>query len=377
VSLGKKRVVMNQKKIQLLKNLRIVLAIAWKDILEGWKNKIILTSILTAIFLVAFYTYLPDLTRGDELPLLVIYDPEEYIENKDTVNLTDFNHRVESEENIFFYELRDHETPVIGVKLEQDPHQSKSTSPLILQGYTPYWMNSAQVESIKSSAEVALQSVLNTSVRINTDGNIVYPIMDNHPYGKTFVATAGLLVQLALLGLSMAPQLIVEEKENQTLQAIIVSPANFMHFILGKTLAVLFYTTLTTIIGLIFVGPLVIHWGLVLLSLFIGMSTLILPGILLGVLLKSKGQIQIWIWVMFIPIILPIFFSIVRILPKWLMNIIDWWPTVALARLLRAGFTLNPPLNTYGGEIIYLLSLSLVVLLITLWIVKQQTIKGN
>jgi ABC-type transport system involved in cytochrome c biogenesis permease component len=377
VSLGKKRVVMNQKKIQLLKNLRIVLAIAWKDILEGWKNKIILTSILTAIFLVAFYTYLPDLTRGDELPLLVIYDPEEYIENKDTVNLTDFNHRVESEENIFLYELRDHETPVIGVKLEQDPHQSKSTSPLILQGYTPYWMNSAQVESIKSSAEVALQSVLNTSVRINTDGNIVYPIMDNNPYGKTFVATAGLLVQLALLGLSMAPQLIVEEKENQTLQAIIVSPANFMHFILGKTLAVLFYTTLTTIIGLIFVGPLVIHWGLVLLSLFIGMSTLILPGILLGVLLKSKGQIQIWVWVMFIPIILPIFFSIVRILPKWLMNIIDWWPTVALARLLRAGFTLNPPLNTYGGEIIYLLSLSLVVLLITLWIVKQQTIKGN
>jgi ABC-type transport system involved in cytochrome c biogenesis permease component len=377
VSLGKKRVVMNQKKIQLLKNLRIVLAIAWKDILEGWKNKIILTSILTAIFLVAFYTYLPDLTRGDELPLLVIYDPNEYIENKDTVNLTDFNHRVESEENIFLYELRDHETPVIGVKLEQDPHQSKSTSPLILQGYTPYWMNSAHVESIKSSAEVALQSVLNTSVRINTDGNIVYPIMDNHPYGKTFVATAGLLVQLALLGLSMAPQLIVEEKENQTLQAIIVSPANFMHFILGKTLAVLFYTTLTTIIGLIFVGPLVIHWGLVLLSLFIGMSTLILPGILLGVLLKSKQQIQIWVWVMFIPIILPIFFSIVRILPKWLMNIIDWWPTVALARLLRAGFTLNPPLNTYGGEIIYLLSLSLVVLLITLWIVKQQTIKGN
>ena len=368
---------MNQKKIQLLKNLRIVLAIAWKDILEGWKNKIILTSILTAIFLVAFYTYLPDLTRGDELPLLVIYDPEEYIENKDTVNLTDFNHRVESEENIFLYQLRDHETPVIGVKLEQDPHQSKSTSPLILQGYTPYWMNSAQVESIKSSAELALQSVLNTKVRINIDGNIVYPIMDNHPYGKTFVATAGLLVQLALLGLSMAPQLIVEEKENQTLQAIIVSPANFMHFILGKTLAVLFYTTLTTIIGLIFVGPLVIHWGLVLLSLFIGMSTLILPGILLGVLLKSKQQIQIWVWVMFIPIILPIFFSIVRILPKWLMNIIDWWPTVALARLLRAGFTLNPPLNTYGGEIIYLLSLSLVVLLITLWIVKQQTIKGN
>ena len=358
-------------------NIRIVLAIAWKDILEGWKNKIILTSIITAIFLVAFYTYLPDLTRGDELPLLIIYDPNEYIENEDTMNLTNFNHRVESEENIFLYELRDHETPVIGIRLEQDPDQSQSASPLILQGFTPYWMNATQIESIKSSAEVALQTIVDTSVQISTVGNIIYPIMDNYAYGKTFVATAGLMIQLALLGLSMAPQLIVEEKANQTLQAIVVSPANFTHFILGKSLAVIFYSALTTLIGLIFAGPLVIHWGLVLISLVIGMLTLIVPGILLGVLLKSKQQIQIWVFVMFIPIILPLFFSVVRVLPDRIMNIIDWWPSVALARLLRAGFTLNPPLNTYGGEMIYLLFLSLIFLIITLGIINHQTIRGD
>ena len=367
----------NQKINQRFQNLRIVLAIAWKDILEGWKNKVILSSILTGIFLVAFYTYLPDLTRGDELPLLVIYDPEEYIDNEDTVNIFDFNYRVESDEDIFLYELRDLETPVIGVKLEQDPHQSQSVSPMILQGFTPYWMKSSQVEDIKNSAEETLGTILKTRIEIKTDGNIVYPLMDNYAYGKTFVTTTGLLIQLALLGLSMAPQLIVEEKDTRTLQAIVVSPANLMHFILGKTLAVLFYTTITSIIGLIFVGHLVIHWGLVLLSLLIGMLTLIFPGILLGVLLKSKQQIQIWVWVMFIPIILPIFFSVVRILPDRIMKFIDWWPTVALARLLRAGFTLNPPLNTYGREALYLLSFSLVVLFITLQIINKQMVKGD
>jgi len=184
------------------------------------------------------------------------------------------------------------------------------------------------------------------------------------------------LLQLTIMGLSMAPQLIVEEKDSQTLQAIVVSPATLGHFILGKTLAVLFYTTLTSAIGLIFVGPLIIHWGLVLAALFIGMLTIITPGILLGTLLESKQQIQIWVWVMFIPIILPLFFSIVRVLPEGLMKVLDWWPTVALARLLRTGFTLNPPINAYSIEIFYLLSLTFVLFGITLWVINKKMVKG-
>jgi len=368
---------MNPQMKRGFQNLRIVLAIAWKDILEGWKNKIILTSVVTSLFLVIFYNYLPDLTRGDELPLMVIYDPNEYIRIEETGNITDFNHRVEKEMDDFLYILRDMETPVIGVELEQDPHQPQSDSPMILHGYYPYWMKPSQIVSIKTSAALTLGKLWDTSIEINDDAHIIYPIMDEYPYGKTFIATAGLLIQLAVMGLSMAPQLIVEEKDSRTLQAIVVSPAKLTHFILGKTLAVLFYTTLTTVIGLIFVRPLIIHWGLVLVALFVGMLTLIMPGILLGVLLKNKQQLQIWVWVMFIPIIMPIFFSIVRVLPDRIMTIIDWWPTVALARLLRAGFTLNPPLNTYGREALYLLSLSLVVLFITLQIINKQMVKGD
>jgi hypothetical protein len=139
---------------------------------------------------------------------------------------------------------------------------------------------------------------------------------------------------------------------------------------------VLFYTLLTTAIGLFFVGPLVIHWGLTLSALLIGMLTIIIPGILLGVLLESKQQIQIWVWVMFIPVMLSIFFSVVRVLPKGLMKVVDWWPTIALSRVLRAGFTLNPPLNTYGREVVYLICLCLVFFGITLWMIHRQRIKG-
>jgi len=237
-------------------------------------------------------------------------------------------------------------------------------------------MKPYQKESIKTSAETTLERCWGITVEIAPDGNIVYPIMDNNTYGKIFIASAGLLLQLTVMGLSMAPQLIVEEKESQTLQAVVVSPATLGHFILGKTLAVLFYTVLTTTIGLFFVGSLIIHWELALAALVIGMFTVITPGILLGVLIQNKQQITIWMWVIFLPTMLPIFFSIVRELPDPIMSIIDWWPTVALARMLRAGFTLNPPTNSYSIEMIYLVFLSLVFFLITLFVIHRQRAKG-
>ena len=366
---------MNQKSHKWLTGLRIVLAIAWKDILEGWKNKVILTSVITSLFLVIFYYYLPDLTN-DGLPLMVIFDPNNHITNEETSCITDFNHRVEKVQETFYYAIRDMDTPVIGIALEQDPLQYQSDSPFVLEGYYPNWMKPYQKVSIKTSAERTLERCWGIPVEIAAGGNIVYPIMDNNTYGKIFIATAGLLLQLTVMGLSMGPQIIVEEKEARTLQAVVVSPANLGHFILGKTLAVLFYTILTTTIGLIFVGSLIIHWGLALAALVIGMLTVVTPGILLGVLIQNKQQITIWMWVIFLPTMLPIFFSIVRELPAPLMKIIDWWPTVALARMLRAGFTLNPPTNTYSIEMIYLVFLSLLFFLITLLVIRRQREKG-
>lgn len=366
---------MNHNTPKWLTDLRIVLAVAWKDILEGWKNKVILTSMITSLFLVIFYYYLPDLT-DDGMPLMVIFDPNDHITRDETSCINDFNHRVEKVEDTFYYAIRDMDTPVIGIALEQDPLQYQSDSPFVLEGFYPNWMKSYQKETIKTSAERTLVRCWEIPVEIAPDGNIVYPIMDSNTYGKIFIASVGLLLQLTVMGLSMAPQLIVEEKESRTLQAIVVSPATLGHFVLGKTLAVLFYSILTTIIGLFFVGSLIIQWGLVLAALVIGMFTVITPGILLGVLIQSKQQITIWMWVIFLPTMLPIFFSIVRELPDPLMKIIDWWPTVALARMLRAGFTLNPPTNTYSIEMIYLVILSLVFFLITILVIRRQRAKG-
>ena len=355
----------NNNKRKFLTNFRIALAIAWKDILEGWKNKIILTSVITALFLVIFYYYLPDLTRGDKLPILVILDPSEQFSQEDIAQFTGFSLGHVYEEEDFLNLIRDIDTPGIGIVVEKEQLNSQSGDLISIPGFYPNWMKPSQIDEVKNNAELMLEEQWQTPVEIATEGNIVYPVMDNYAFGKTFIASAGLLLQIILMGLSMAPQLIIEEKDSRTLQAIMVSPANLGHFVLGKTIAVLFYTCLTSAIGLCFVGSLVIHWGLTITALLIGMLTIITPGVLLGVLFESKQQMSIWIWVLFIPTMLPLFLSVVRVLPEPLMKIVDWWPTTALLRFLRAGFTLNPPVSTYGIEAIYLLSLSLIFLGLT------------
>jgi len=361
-----------------MQDIRIILAIAWKDILDGWKNKIIVSSILTSLFLVVFYNYMPELTRGNDPPVLGFFFENETF----TVGDLEYspNFRIFTTTNIttFMDALRDIETPGIGIMLNENIEELQANpSAIELEGYVPYWMKSSQISTLKASVERELASYWDHPVEIRTSGNLVYPTMDSMAFGKGFIAAAGLILGFVIMGLSMAPQLIIEEKENQTLQAVMVSPASLSHFILGKAVAVLFYTTIITIIGLFFVGPLVLHWGIILIAIIIGMMTIIIPGLLVGVLLKNKQQASIWIWVLFIPTMLPLFLSIVRVLPDVLQKIIDWWPMVALFRLVRAGLTYQPSLSSFYREVIYLVGFSLIFLGLTIYAIKKQTLKGT
>ena len=54
--------------------LRVIWAIAAKDIGEGIRNKTILSIIASTVFLVLFYRFLPALESADSLPRLTVYD---------------------------------------------------------------------------------------------------------------------------------------------------------------------------------------------------------------------------------------------------------------------------------------------------------------
>jgi ABC-2 type transport system permease protein len=366
---------MKTRLTQIKSDLRIILAIAWKDILDGWKNKIIITGILTSLFLVIFYNYMPELTEGDEPPELVIFYENDTVSIGDFEYTSNFKIYTTTSMDIFKELIREMVAPGLGIVLTTMIQPEKS--PPYLQTYVPYWMSPKQVTELTRSVELELTAYWDQPVNLVTNGNLVYQVMESNAFGKNFIATAGLILGMILMGLSMAPQLIIEEKDNKTIQAVIVSPASLSHFIAGKALAVSFYTSLVTGIGLIFIRPLVLNWELMLLALFVGMMTVILPGILIGVLLQTKQQVSIWIWVLMIPTILPLFFSIVRILPETLMMIIDWWPTVALYRLIQSGFSYQPAFSSFRWELVYLLTVSLIFFGLTVFSINKQSLQGE
>ena len=366
---------MSNKPLSFKENLRIVFAIAWKDIVDGWKNKVILTSLLTSIFLIVFYYYMPDLTRGDMPPLIVIKGSDDGPLMQSLYEFSSVRVYPTESKETFLNVIRDTETPVLGIELvsEIDPENP----PIQINGYVAYWMKPEKVDVVVDLVEEELSRDYDMPVSISTTGNMVYPLMNAYAYGKTFLAVAGFLLGFVVMGFSMAPQLIVEEKDSQTLQAIVISPANLGHFVTGKTIAALFYTTITTGISLIVFGPLVLNWGLLILALVLGMLAVILTGILVGVLINNKQQMSIWTWVMFIPAILPVFFTIVTILPDYLTKIMYWWPTVVIARLIRVGLTYKTGFDLYRVELFYTIGYIIVVFLVTLLTIRRKTLKGS
>ena len=365
---------MKKRTGSLKEDLRITFAIAWKDIVDGWKNKVILTSIFTSVFLVVFYYYMPVLTRGDQAPLIVIKGTDDGPLMKSLYEFSSVSVYPTESQDTFLNVIRDSETPVLGIELESEINADATSIQLI--GYPAYWMKPEEIETVSSLVKDELSRDYQLPVTISTTGNTVYPLMDSYPFGKTFMAMAGFLLGFSLMGLSMAPQLIIDEKDAQTLQAIIISPANLGHFIAGKAIVTIFYTTITTVFSLIVFGPFVLNWGLLILALLLGMLAIILPGILIGVIVDSKQQMSIWTWLMYIPTLLPLFFSVVTILPDNLMKIIYWWPTVVISRLIRAGLTYKTNLNMFSIELIYIVGLIILFFLITLFTIRKKILKG-
>ncbi|MCB2213772.1 ABC transporter permease [bacterium] len=364
---------MKTKQKKFKQNLGIIFAIAWKDILDGWKNKVVLTGVFTALALVLLYRYLPDLTRGSDPPILIVLTQNEALA-EGLYTLPDVDVRADENEDDYFNHLRDLEDPGLGIILNED---TNATDPLRIEGHYPFWMNPEQLVELTATVESNLTALLDRPVMINTTGRPVYPLMDTYAFGKTFMASAGLLVGIIIMGLTMAPQLIQEEKQARTLQAVLVSPATFSQFIIGKAIAVCFYTLLTTAISLIFVGRLVLNGPLLLLALALAMPAVILPGILFGTLVETKQQYAIWLWVIIIPTLLPLFLSVIRILPPNWMLVVDWWPTVALSRLLRAGLTYQAPLASYAREASYILALVLTLFGLNIWAIRRKSLKAG
>ena len=339
------------------RSFRIILAITFKDIIDALKNKNALTALITVVFLVVVYKFLPTLSR-DEIPFVFLFDAGQSQFTERIVESELVNVRTYPTYEEFIQRFRTHADSELGLVLPADFDQTLKTGGIPqMQGVVLNWVNQEDVEEQKMDLEMRFSEIIGSPVQITMQGGTLTMLPDS---SGGFMASAGMVIIVLMLGMILIPNLMLEEKTTRTLDALLVSPANSLQIAIGKALAGLFYTFIFIIMALLLNNSFVIQWWLAILTVFLWSLVCIALGLLLGTLIENRQQLIVVANIIMFPLFLPIFLSVMTdLLPSWLISIFQWLPPVVTSILLRISFSDQAVFN----EIIPRLALLFIVMI--------------
>ncbi len=349
---------------------RIIWAITAKDIIDGIKNKSILSSLFSALFLVVFYKGLPLLTAGSRPPVLVLYDAGEsqlvtQLENSAEVDLR----QADSQESMERY-LGSENTVVLGLALPPDFDQTAAANAEItLTGYVDHWASPSAIAKVQAQFEALLTSLIGKPAHLDIHNDTIYTQPDG---GQPFFASLSVVVLLFIFGLSIAPSLMLEERDTRTIDALLVSPASSNQVVISKALTGLFYCLVGCALVLGFNAALFVHWGVIIMTVIIGALFHVALGLLVGSLIKNKQQLGLWTMILAQPLLLSVgLMPLYGIMPPWLITILTWLPTVALANTVELSLLAHAPVAEYGLALAYVAGWTAVLLAAVAWVLRR------
>ena len=357
---------------RLRDHLRIVLAIAAKDILEAIKNKNTITVMISSLFIVIMYWALPYLENGVERTTILIYDAGSssvvpLLENQGAYRIRTYDSQAE-----MLRSLAAGDRLELGVSIPADFDQIlEAGGTPHLQGFLMNWISEKQAQELTGGFEAELQSLFGRPIPLQTQGNIVYMRSDVRGAGvQAAMSTSFLLV---MIGLTLVAHLMLEEKHTKTIQAVLVSPAGAGHIVAGKAIAGLFYCLLGAVVALAVNANLVVHWSYALLVILVGSLFTVSLGLWLGVIIENRAQLTLWAWILILPLFAPIMISLLDdLVPAGVVQVARLVPTAILLDQLQAAFSGSFPLGTGLLQLIWIIAWTGAVLLIVSWVVRQS-----
>ncbi len=372
---------MNAKNIHqtesLTDKLRIVWAIVAKDILEALKNKNTISLILTSLFVVFAYRGIPNLTSAGEKTALLVYDAGDsaliaLLENAQNLRVYGFASEEKMKE-----EMGDAEVPELAITIPQgfDQALERGESPE-LQGYAIHWLRQADVDAVKITVQAEISRLLGRDVAISMQEGRVY----NHARsgGLGMWATLSLVFLVIMIGMTLIPHLMLEEKQSHTLEALLVSPASAGKVISAKAIVGLFYCLVGAAVTMAMYHRLVVHWWLLILTAITLALFTVSIGLILGVIVDNRGQLTLWAWVFLIPFLLPIFISQLEgLLPEALIQVLRYIPTVVAFNLIRTSYAGTVPLAGTLLQVAWLVCWAGMVMFGAAWLVSRRDREGT
>lgn len=355
-------------------NLRIVWAIAAKDIVDAVKNKTTLTNILMVFVMMVIYRMMPALTGADDPIRLFAYDAggsslAEALKGSAMLKMYTYPTRQEMIDR-----MRGGNDDELGLIIPAKFDQALAAGQTPdLEGYAVYWADDAALGELTALVEQEITKRTGQPARIRLNGDRLYPEPGSANIGNALMSTLmALFFAILIVGLTIAPILMIEEKEARTLDALLVSPARSSHIVTGKALAGLFYCLTSAAVILAFNAALINTWGLAVVVVVLGSLLAVAVGLLVGTLCSTKQHYTIWIMALMALLFLPFFLIVMSdILPDIVNAVIPWLPTAALGKASWSIFAQAVPWSAYGLELVLVAGYIVLILVAVTWIVRR------
>ena len=353
-------------------NLRIISAIAMKDIVDALMNKKIMSSVFSSILLVVFFRFLPVIEGGDVLPRLAVYDAGESAVITQLEQSLEFDfYEFASQEQVEDY-VADRDVVVIGVVLPGNfDTPINSESQIELDAYVAHWPSDTDIQESVLFFEDQLSVITGKEITVNIEDHTVYTRPSSR--GPAFYSSVSFVLIFMLVGLSVIPNLMIDERKNKTMDALMVSPASNTQIVIGKAIAGLVYCLFGLVVMVLVYSALITQWWLAILVIVVGSLFAVSLGLLLGSLVEVRQQLLLWTFIILVPLLVPVFFvTATKLFSDRLISIMAWIPTVVLVNLLKLSYMNQAPLADLLPRLGFVIGITALIFGLVVWVVRRQ-----
>jgi ABC-2 type transport system permease protein len=366
---------MDKARTTASERIRIIWAIAAKDITDAIKNKTIISVVLGMAVMMLSAQAFPFLLKLSATPRAVVYDagrPPNGVSPLISAMAEDGYYRLTEVDSQQAMDdaLADLNAEVLGLIIPPGFEQMlESGAQGELEGYL-VWARRSAASELAREMESYLETLLNKPIQVETDGNLVYPPPEGT--GSLGILAAVLALILVTTGGFLVPYLIFEEKQTHTMDALLVSPASATDITIGKALAGIVYCLTAMAVVLAFNYSNVVGWGVTALAVLLGALFAVGVGLLMGSMFETAQQVGAWSIIPIAVLMAPIMFATLGNLPTALESLLPWMPTIGLANLFLLSFSGSATLAQALPKLALVLAWTLPLYVAVIWIVRRS-----
>jgi ABC-type transport system involved in multi-copper enzyme maturation permease subunit len=353
-------------------SLRIILAIAAKDIVDAMKNRTIFTVMMGLAFMMLSSQALPLLLKLRPVPKAAAFDPGKSILVEAVAQLDSLQIRRIRTPGATEAWIAEASELELGLLIPEDIDQLAANGDRIeLEGLAVHWADPVQLLNTVTFFEERFSEVAGTDVTIRMKDKDVFPRPDAG--GRPFMVSMTFVVAVVMVGIFMVPYLMIEEKESHTMDTLLVSPARYGEVVLGKALAGTFYCAAAVAVIFLFHFHLVNLWGIAIIALLCGALFAVSVGLLMGILFENPASMNLWLGLLMLILLVPVFLSDVAgsNFNQIVTTIVPWIPSVSLSKALKLSFSDTASLNTLLPNLVTLLGGAVLFLSLVVWRVRR------